>query len=131
MESSSTTGGTPPLTNSAKRLAHRVFVICENRLQLLMVEAQEERERILSAIMVAMVAAAFSLLTGITITIIVAVAFWDHDPLIALTILAAIYAVVAVSLCVKLVQFQRDWQTLPTTIEQLKKDRECLEKYLA
>lgn len=131
MESSSTTGGGPPLTNSAKRLAHRVFVICENRLQLFMVEAQEERERILSAIMVAMVAAAFSLLTGITITIIVAVAFWDHDPLIALTILALIYAVIAVSLCVKLVQFQRDWQTLPTTIEQLKKDRECLEKYLA
>src|ERR1700733_8604632 len=103
MDSSPTTGGVPPLTNSAKRLAHRVFVICENRLQLLMVEAQEERERILSAIMVAMVAAAF----------------WDHDPLIALTILALIYAVIAVSLCVKLVQFQRDWQTLPTTIEQL------------
>ena len=96
-----------------------------------MVEAQEERERIFSAIMVAVVAAAFSLLTGITITIIVAVAFWDHDPLIALTILAAIYAVVAISLCIKLAQFQRDWQTLPTTIEQLKKDRECLEKYLA
>ncbi len=30
----------------------------------------------------------------------------------------------------RLVRLQRDWQTLPGTLDQLKKDRECLEKNL-
>lgn len=131
MESTSSTGDAPPLADSAKRLAQRIFVICENRLQLLMVEAQEERERILRAILMAMIAAVFSLLAGIAITLIVAVAFWDNHPAIALLVLTVIYVTVAVIFYVRLMQLQRDWQMLPTTIEQLKKDRECLEKQLS
>ena len=130
MESSSSTEEVPPLADASKRLAQRIFVICENRLQLLMIEAQEERERILSAICMAMITLTFSLLAGITVTIIVAVAFWDHYPIIALLVLAAVYVAVAALFYTKLMQLQRDWQTLPATIEQLKKDRECLEKQL-
>jgi hypothetical protein len=29
-----------------------------------------------------------------------------------------------------LARLQRDWQTLPNTIDQLRKDRECLKKQL-
>jgi uncharacterized membrane protein YqjE len=39
----------PHLGDASKRIAQRTFVIVENRLQLLMVEAEEERERILRA----------------------------------------------------------------------------------
>jgi uncharacterized membrane protein YqjE len=130
MESSSATEEVPPLADASKRLAQRIFVICENRLQLLMIEAQEERERVLSAITMAMITLSFSMLAGITITIIVAVTFWDHYPVIALFALAAVYVAVAALFYTKLRQLQRDWQTLPATIEQLKKDRECLEKQL-
>jgi uncharacterized membrane protein YqjE len=103
-------------------------VIVENRLQLLMVEAQEERERVLLAILLALCAAAFGLLAGVALTVVVAVALWEHSPIIALLVLALIYASVAVFFYARLACLQRDWQTLPGTLEQLKKDRECLEK---
>ena len=105
-----------------------MFVILENRLQLLMVEAQEERERALLAIWLAMGAAAFGLLAGVALTVVIAVALWEHSPIIALLVLTALYAIAAVFFYARLVRLQRDWQTLPGTLEQLKKDRECLEK---
>jgi uncharacterized membrane protein YqjE len=126
MESSSANG--LHLGNATKRIAQRVFVIFENRLQLLMVEAQEERERVLLAIMLGLCAAAFGLLAGVALTIMIAVALWDHSPIIALLVLTLLYAIAAVSFYARLNRLQRDWQTLPGTLDQLKKDRECLEK---
>ena len=130
MHSPASTEDAPPLTDSARRLAQRIFIICENRLQLLLVEAQEERERVLSAISMAMIIAVFGMLAGMAVTLLVAVAFWECHPAIALLVLSVIYVGVALFFYAKLMRLQRDWQSLPTTIEQLKKDRECLEKHL-
>jgi uncharacterized membrane protein YqjE len=128
METSSDIGTN--LGDASKRIAQRAFVIVENRIQLLMVEAEEERDRILKAIWMGMAAVAFGLLAGVTVTVIVAVAFWNSYPLVALLVLAAVYVAGAFWFYVKLMQLQRDWQTLPATIDQLRKDRECLEKQL-
>src|SRR5271154_4688486 len=111
--------------DATKRIAQRVFIIFENRLQLLMVEAQEERERVLLAILLGLCAAAFGLLAGVTLTVVIAVALWEHSPIIALLVLATFYVIAAVVFYGRLVRLQRDWQTLPGTLEQLKKDREC------
>lgn len=118
------------LGSVTKRIAQRFCVIVENRLQLLMVEAQEERERALLAIWLALGAFAFGLLAGVALTLVIAVALWEHSPVIALLVLTAIYAVAAGIFYMRLMRLQRDWQTLPETLEQLKKDRECLEKNL-
>ena len=118
------------LGDATKRIAQRMFVIVENRLQLLMVEAQEERERVLLAILLALCAAAFGLLAGVTLTVVIAVALWEHSPIIALLVLVALYTIAAVAFYGRLFRLQRDWQTLPGTLEQLKKDRECLERTL-
>ncbi len=116
------------LGDATKRIGHRLFVIIENRLQLLMVEAQEERQRALLAIGLAMGAAAFGLLAGVALTIVIAVALWEHSPIIALLVVTAIYTIAAAYFYTRLVRLQRDWQTFPGTLQQLKKDRECLEK---
>lgn len=116
------------LGGATQRIAQRMFVIVENRLQLLMVEAQEERERVLLAIWLALGAAAFGLLAGIALTIVIAVALWEHSPIIALLVLTLLYTGAAVFFYARLARLQRDWQMLPGTLEQLKKDRECLEK---
>jgi uncharacterized membrane protein YqjE len=125
METPSATGH---IGDATKRIAQRVFVIVENRLQLLMVEAQEERERVLLAILLALCAAAFGLLAGVALTVVIAVALWEHSPIIALLVLTLIYTGAAVFFYARLARLQRNWQTLPETLEQLKKDRECLEK---
>jgi uncharacterized membrane protein YqjE len=120
----------PHLKDTSKHLAQRALVICENRIELLMVEVQEERERVLHAIWLALGAAAFALLAGVALTAAIAVAFWPESPLAALSILTALYAVAAAILYARLARLQRDWQTLPATLDQLRKDRECLGKNL-
>jgi uncharacterized membrane protein YqjE len=118
------------LAGASRRLAQRMFIILENRLQLLMVEAQEERERILLAIWLAMGVAVFGLLAGISLTAAVAVALWEHSPVVVILVFGVLYAICAAFLCVRLSRLQRDRQTFSGTLEQLKKDRECLEKNL-
>jgi uncharacterized membrane protein YqjE len=120
----------PDLVDASKRLAQRALVICENRVELLMVEVQEERERFLRAVLLALGAVIFGLLAGVGLTAVIAIAFWQQSPIAALLILTALYAVVATVLYVRLIRLQRDWQTLPTTLDQLRKDRECLGKNL-
>lgn len=121
----------PNLAAASKRLTQRAFVICENRLELLMLEVQEERERILRSIWLALSAVVFGLLAGITLTVLIAVAFWQQSPLTVLAILTVVYSSAAVFLYLRLSRMQRDWETLPATIDQLRKDRQCLEKQMA
>jgi uncharacterized membrane protein YqjE len=120
----------PPLAEASKEVVQRALVICENRIELLLVEVQEERERILRAIWLAVGVIAFGSLAGIALTAVIAVAFWQTSPVIALVALTALYVAVAVFLYTRLLRLQRDWQTLPETLEQLRKDRECLERKL-
>jgi len=115
--------------DASRRMGHRLFVVFENRLHLLSVEAQEEREKILQSIWLALGAALFGLLAGISLSLTVMLALWEHSPILVPLGLAAAYTIAAVLLYAKLSRLQRDWQTLSGTIEQLKKDRECLENH--
>ena len=119
------------LATTSRRFAQRLLTIGENRLELLAVEVQEERERLLHAILLALGVAAFGLLAGIALTAAIAVLFWSWSPVAVLLILTGGYAVAAVCLHRHLTGLLRDWQTLSATMDQLRKDRVCLEKLLA
>jgi uncharacterized membrane protein YqjE len=116
------------LGEATRRIAQRLTVVVENRFELLMVEVQEERERVLLAVWLAVGAAVLGLLAGVAFTLLIAVAFWEHSAVLALSVLTGIYALCAVFLGARLMRLQKNWQTLPGTLGQLKKDRECLEK---
>jgi uncharacterized membrane protein YqjE len=119
------------LASTSKHFARRLLTIGENRLELLMVEVQEERLRLLHAILLALGVAALGLLAGVTLSGAVVVLFWDFSPVAVLLALAGLYGAGAVLLYRRLTALLRDWQNLPATLDQLKKDRECLEKCLA
>lgn len=120
----------PHLAEVSKRLARHALVIGENRLELLLVEIQEERDQILCAFRLSLAAAAFGLLAGATLSAAVVVACWNWSPLAALLIVAALHAGVFAWLCWRLASLQRDWRCLEATFEELRKDRECLQKNL-
>jgi uncharacterized membrane protein YqjE len=124
------TTGVGQLVKTSKRFARRLFTIVENRLELLMVEVQEERERLLHAILLALGVVAFGLLAGITLTAAIVVLLWQYSPVAVLLTLTGLYGVAAVCLYRRLTGILRDWQNLPATLDQLKKDRACLEKTL-
>lgn len=119
-----------PLAASSKGFARRLLTIGENRLELLMVEMQEERERLLRAILLALSVAAFGLLAGIALTGTIVVLFWGFSPLAVLLALTGLYGAAAVFLYRRLTVLLRDWKNLPATLDQLRKDRACLEKTL-
>ena len=112
----------PNLAETSKRLAQRTLVICENRLELLLVEVEEERERILRVVWLGLGALVFGLLAGVALTAVVAVAFWQQSPVAALLILALLYIVAGCLLCTRLAPVAAgDWQTLPTTFGTIEK----------
>ena len=125
MEPSPTNAG--QLVETSKRFVRRLLTIGENRIELLMVE---ERERLLYAILLALGVAAFGLLAGVALTGAIVVVLWEFSRVAALLVLTCLYGVTAVWLYRRLTLLLCDWQNLPATLEQLRKDRACLEKQL-
>jgi uncharacterized membrane protein YqjE len=119
------------LATTSKTFVRRLLTIGENRLELLTVEVQEERERLLHALLVAFGVAAFGLLAGLTLTAAIAVLFWAWSPLAVLLILTGLYGAAGICLYRRLAGLMRDWQTLSASLDQLRKDRAGLEKIFA
>ena len=119
------------LATTSKQFVRRLATIGENRLELLAVEIQEERERILRAFLLALGVAAFGLLAGVTLTAGIAVLLWAWSPVGVLSILTVIYAAAGICLYRRLTGLLGDWQTLSASLDQLRKDREYMEKILA
>jgi uncharacterized membrane protein YqjE len=119
------------LATTSKHFTRRLLTIGENRFELLTVEVQEERERLLHAILLALGMAVFGLLTGLTLTAAIAILFWAWSPVAVLLILTALYGAAGIFLWRQLTGLLRDWQTLSASLDQLRKDRACLEKIFA
>jgi uncharacterized membrane protein YqjE len=115
---------------TSKTFARRLLTIGENRLELLTVEVQEERERLLHAFLLALGVAAFGLLAGLTLTAAIAYLLWSWSPLAVLLILTGLYAAAGVCLYRRLTRVMRNWQTLSASLDQLRKDRASLEGIL-
>jgi uncharacterized membrane protein YqjE len=124
------TTGFKPLTSAWKQFARRLLTIGENRLELLAVEVHEGRELLLHAFLLGLGVAAFGLLAALTLTAAIVVWLWPYSHVAVLLTLTAIYGGAGVYLCRKLTGLLRDWQTLAASLEQLRKDRACLEKIL-
>ena len=118
------------LVETSKRFARRLFTTGENRFELLLVELQEERERLQHAIMLALGVAALGLLAGVTLTGTIVVLLWPWSHVAALLVLTSLYGAATIGLYWRLTLLLRDWQNLPATLEQLRKDRACLEENL-
>ncbi|HTB84372.1 MAG TPA: phage holin family protein [Candidatus Sulfotelmatobacter sp.] len=118
------------LATTSKQFVRRLAIIGENRLELLAVEVQEERGRMLHAILLALGVAAFGLLAGITLTAALALLFWTWSPLGVLGLLTVLYAAAGFFLYRRLNGLLRDWQSFSASLDQLRKDRVCLDELL-
>jgi uncharacterized membrane protein YqjE len=116
------------LATTSKQFARQLLTIGENRLELLAVEVQEEREHHVQAILLASGVAGLGLLAGLTFTAAIVVLLWTWSPVAVLLILAALYAAAGIYLWQRLTRLLREWQTLSATLDQLRKDRASLEK---
>ncbi len=118
------------LATTSKHFVRRLLTIGENRLELLTVEVQADRERLLYAFLLALGGAAFGLLACLTLTAAIVVSLWAYSPVAILLTLTGCYTVAGAWYCWRLTGLRRAWQTLSATLDQLRKDRACLEKTL-
>jgi uncharacterized membrane protein YqjE len=118
------------LAETSKRFARRLLAMGENRFELFMVEVREEREGLLRAILLALGVAAFGLLAGVAVTGAIVVLLWGVSQVAALLVLTGLYGATAACLYWRLTILLRDWQNLSATLDQLRKDRTCLEATL-
>jgi uncharacterized membrane protein YqjE len=123
--------GAGKLVEMSKRFARRLLIIGENRLELLMVEVSEERERVRHAFLLALGAAVFGLLAGLTLTAAIVIGLWAYSPVAVLLALTGLYTAAGIFLYRRLAGLLCDWQSLSASLDQLRKDRACLEKTLA
>jgi uncharacterized membrane protein YqjE len=121
----------PPRSAPSKDFARRLMTIGENRLELFMVEVQEERERLLQALLLALGVALFAFLAGLALTAALVVAFWSFSPVGVLLALTAFYTATAILIFRSFAARQNDWKAFSATLDQLRKDRACLDQILA
>jgi len=126
-EDGSALGG---IKTASKRLAKTALDMGENRLQLLLLELEEERDHILKAVILALGIFAFGLLAGIALTIVVILSFWNSHPVCAASVLTAVYAGIALFLNSRLTQLRREWVSFSGSVSQLQKDVSCLSEIL-
>ena len=121
-------GPTPSrgLVDDLRGLFGSLIGLAGRRLELLTIEAQEEKARLLDLVFRAAAVLVLSWMALVTATATLVVAFWDQHPVIVLAVVTLAYggtaAVLALSLRRRLRQAGRPFAG---TIEELRKDREC------
>jgi uncharacterized membrane protein YqjE len=124
------TVGISQLPAAWRDLVSRLLAIGENRLELLSVEVQEGRERLLRAFLLALGAAVLGLLAAMTLTAAIVIRLWTCSPVAVLLSLTVLYGGSGAFLYRRLTGLLHNWHTLPASLDQFRKDRACLEKIL-
>ncbi len=99
--------------------------VAENRVELFLVEWQEERLRLLDALLLLLVGTVCALMALLAITFAVVVIFWDTHRTLVLALIILAYTGGAVAAFGMLRSRMRRWQAFAATLEQIKKDQAC------
>lgn len=102
--------------------------IAENRVELLLVELEEERCRAVQALVLVMSAAVLALMTLIMGTLTVVVVCGPEHRLAMLVTLSLLYLLATLAVLVRLRAQLKQWQSFSSTLAELKKDRVCLDE---
>lgn len=111
-----------------RRLGSTAVGILQNRLELLAVELQEERVRLLDALLLMALVVALGFLTLTMVTVAVLIVLWDKYGVNGLLVVSAAGFVCTLIAYWRLRVRFKNWPFLLGTLAELRKDRECLEQ---
>ena len=118
----------PGLFASLKRLLKTVAAIAENRLELLLVEWQEERWRFFEALLLAGVIFILALMTLMVVTVTIVVVCVINDRLGLVVGLGLVYLLATIACYWWLRSRLKHWAPFAATLAEIKKDKACLEE---
>ena len=111
---------------SFKRILDTVLATAGNRVELFVVELQEEKCRLIQAILCAVAVAACGLMTLTLATISVVLLFWENGRLVALISLSVAYLVGTLLAWRGLQARLKSRSAFSATLAEIAKDRSCL-----
>lgn len=117
----------PGLLEAPRRLGASFLTILHNRLELLVVELQQERIRILEAVLFVAVIAGLGFLTVAAVATAVLILTWSKFGVDGLFVVGGVGLAGTLLVCWRLWVRLKDWAFLPGTLNELKKDLECLD----
>jgi uncharacterized membrane protein YqjE len=108
-----------------RRIVSSVFAIFETRLELIGIELAEEKERLIGVLFLGLAAMMLTMMSLITLTVLIAIAFWDTYRWQSLAAITVAYALVAV-LCAARARagLINAPNVFDSTLAEFKKDRE-------
>jgi uncharacterized membrane protein YqjE len=113
---------------SVRRVLKTVLAIAQNRLELLLVELQEERWRVFNALLLVgavIILAAMTLMLATVTLVVVCLRAGRLDLLVALMV---IYLAATIICLWRLRIRLKNWAPFSATLAELKKDKACLEE---
>jgi uncharacterized membrane protein YqjE len=119
---------TPGVFESLGRLLKTVIVIAHNRLELFLVEVQEERWRFFNALLLAGVVLILALMTLMAATITIVVICVKADRLDLVVALVLVYLAATIFSLWRLHTRLKNWVPFSATLAEIKKDKACLDE---
>lgn len=112
---------------SLKKLGGAFVGLLQGHLELIGIEVQEEKSRLLRLFLLTGVALILLLLVLIGLSAAIVIAFWDTHPITAILVLCALYAVIlAVCISRAVVLAKETAAPFQATVEELARNRERL-----
>lgn len=123
------TGHTESLLESLRHLAQTFVSIVQTRLEIFANDIDEERARLARVVVLAVVAAFCLGLAVVLLVLFAVVVFWDSNRLLAIGVIAAVFALGALAALVALRSVLRQRpKFLSATLAELHKDGKGLER---
>jgi uncharacterized membrane protein YqjE len=119
---------TPGIFASLGRLLKTVVVIAQNRVELFLVEAQEERWRFFDTLLLAGVVLILALMTLMAATITIVVVCVRAERLDLVVALVLLYLAGTIFSLLRLRTRLKAWIPFSATLDELKKDKACLDE---
>lgn len=114
-------------TPSLKKMGSALADLLQGHLELVGIEIQEERARVFQLFLLASIALILGLLILVGLSAAIVIAFWDSNPIAAILVLCAVYAVflaVCISRAIRL--GKESSSPFQATVEELARNRERL-----
>ncbi len=118
----------PGFLLSLKRLGRTVLGIAENRVELLVVELEAERWRVVDALFLVASVAVLSLMTMVAGTLAMVMFFPPEQRAVVLAAFGAVYWLATLGVFLKLRKRLKNWCSFAATLAELKKDKACLDE---
>jgi uncharacterized membrane protein YqjE len=114
------------LVASVRRLLDTGLALVQTRFELFTLELQEEKQRLVIILVCAGLAVAFAWMAVTFVTLTIVYLFWETARLVVLALFALLYLGLTLAMLYTIWARLKKGKPFAATLEELKKDRQCL-----